>query len=194
MKTYTFGTGVTVEIQPISHFQVGKVVAAARAKFTNEHGEVKPPVYEITLPGGEVEAHEHDKVSVRESQFVSDEALRESWADYEQKRLQLQQLIAETNIKAWAWYGIKDHVPQEWLDEQAMFGIELPDDPAELKSQWVGSIATGFNDALRFAEAISAIDNPVEEAAAAAEETFRPALETSRGDDAKADSETAGTD
>lgn len=188
MNTYTFGTGITVNLRPISIYQVNKVVEAARAHFIAEHGENEPPTYEAVLLGGDTETHYHDAKSVTEPKYADNEELQAAWMHHLDLKLRLTQLVGKTNVKAWAWYGIADDVPQTWIDEQKMFGIELPDDPAELKYQWIESIATGLDDAMNFASAVYKMRNPVEEAASAAEATFQHSLETQGRQDTGADS------
>lgn len=188
MPSYTFTSGVTVPLKRVNGLLIGKIRAATRRRFVEEHGEPERPTYTRELAGGDVEEYEHDEATIQEAEFADNDELQAAWAEYERWTRMLRGEISAQVTKALVVYGVDAEPPDRWLEEQAYWGIEVPDDPRDCKFEWIKDASTGWDELmLRLGPAILAVPDPIEEAAEEAAESFRFKVEESGRPDDSAD-------
>lgn len=182
MTDFTFKAGACVPIQRVNGRFIGRVRNAARRTFIEEHGEPTCPTYEVELAGGETETHQHNETTVIEERWQDDEELQATWSTYRSLSLALRTRLHEQTTRAYVWRGVDAEPPADWIEEQAYWGT-LPEDPYDLKFEWIFDISSGWDELLELTLAIQRLPDPIEEAAREAAESFRVAMaEPARAD------------
>ena len=171
--TFKFRNGATAHLQFVNYRTVGQIIAGARARFIEQHGEPICPKYTVETIGGDVEEYEHDETTVVDDRFKDDAELQEQWRLYSTLSKELQIYINTEQIRVLCVNGVMDVPPDAWLDEQRYWKRKLPDDPRDLRWEWLLDTAMGFPELRQCAVAIMRIKDPVEAAADAAAEGFR---------------------
>lgn len=126
-----------MKFKPISLIKLNKIRQSIEEKYN-----LQIPTYEIKLPNGQKEIHKHDEQSILES---SEEEQKE-WDLYIEQK---QEMEAEINEKSTAYaflHGIECEIPEDWIDEQAWLGIDLPEDERDLKIMYVTEQLTTLYD------------------------------------------------
>lgn len=196
---FEFKSGATVTLQRINARMVAHVRSATRRRFVEEHGEPKPPTYAVEVAGGEAtETHEHNETTIIDPQFAADDEVQAAWREYKRLSRDLWFELHERTTRAHIWLGVVESPPDDWLecwaDEREYWGLDVPNDPRDLKFEWVFDLSTGWDELLLLTLAIQRLPDPVEEAAQAALELFRPSVEDAGRADTDADSSEAGED
>lgn len=171
--TFTFEGRVTVCLQFVSYRSVGKIAAAARSRFIEQRGEPVCPQYTVATAGGDIEEYYHNETTIIEEPYKDDEELQEQWRIYNTLSKELKVYVGTEQVRAFCVKGVLDDPPESWLDEQRYWKIELPEDPRDLRWEWLLDISMGFRELRQCAEAIMRIKDPVEATADAAAEGFR---------------------
>ena len=141
--------------------------------------------------GGSEYTNEHTAESVAREPYSEDEEVQAAWREYTATRLAIDIAVQDRTCRAYVDRGVVEDPPDEWLEEQAYWDIEVPDDPRERKWTWLHDVSTGWDEILEIVLAIQGI-NPIEEIAAAAEAGFRdPVGASDGGEGSDGDSEEA---
>lgn len=194
--TFTFASGVQVALQLVNPVFIGKVAQAAVNKYSADH-EIPPvPHYEVALAGGGKESQELTEETITLEPWKDDPELQAEWQAYESAREALATERITATAKAYCVKGVKENPPDEWVEDQAYWGIELPDDARDVKWEWVQALAqNGWGEIIDLVMAVQGLPNPTEEAAQAAEASFRDSMGApDDGEDAGADTDEAIAD
>lgn len=173
--TYTTPTGVTVGITAIPQLQVEMVRANAIVAWQKENGELpSKPTYTITTADGAEETHEHDETTIAE-----DPIAKLAWDHW----LRQHELCdAEVNGKVMDFFllrGIKADLPtgNEWIEQQAYFGLTVPDDPIERRLHYIRTeVLSGPADIGEIMTRIMELSGTPQEVVERAKATFRGSL------------------
>lgn len=192
--TFELSGGTTVRIKRVNRVFAYKVRNAAREKLIQtDGGELQPPSYTVDLAGGEVETHTHNADSIKLEPWCNDADVQDAWSSYDAQQFRLQYEEVRSTVRAYALRGVvEEGPPQEWIDEQSYFGLDVPDNAYDLKWAWLWDQSTGWDELVMLARAVQLLPDPTELAALAAAESFRASVGTAT--DALADdSEEAGS-
>jgi hypothetical protein len=184
--TFTFKSGLTVTLQPVKYTFVAKVRQAALKQAIEKHGEPVIPTYTVTAAGGTEETHEHNEASVSNPPFDVDEETQAKWTAYVDRRRLVDFYVQERTCRAYVDRGVVEGPSDEWLEDQAYWGIDVPDDPRDRKFTWLFDASTGWDEMFELVIAVQELmRSKVEEVAQAVEGSFRDSVEAStEGDDA----------
>ena len=103
----------------------------------------EPPVYEAKTAGGGTEKHPYTE------DMIETDVEREMWRQYQGKRLAADLQLYDRLGKLALIRGTEITIPDGWEQGQALFGIEIPEDPLERKLHWIETEAVESNDDLR---------------------------------------------
>ena len=177
-QTFTFKSGVTVALRRVNPVSVLKIVNAARDRHYAEYGEPQVPTWTVTQAGGTKEVNEHTEETVQLEPWKDDPEVQAAWDEYQTARTLWQAERLEVSTKAFCIKGVVDDPPDEWREEQAYWGVEVPEHPNDARWDWIQVISTGWDEMLELAFAVQGLPNKVEEAARAAEDSFRGSVES----------------
>ena len=120
--------GLEVALRPVSQTQIQRINATVEAQWRKRGEPIDPPTYTITTATGETETHAHDADSVATG---TDEE-RVAWEAYQTARAEMEAEQRLRTTKFLLLNGIVGHEPtEEWAEEQAYWGLEVPEDPRE---------------------------------------------------------------
>ena len=132
----------------------------------------EPPVYEAKTAGGGTEKH------VYTEDMIETDVEREMWRQYQGRRLAVDLQLYDRLGKLALIRGTEIDVPDGWEQEQAFFGIEIPEDPLERKLHYLETEAVESNDDLRdLILAVLQYQNTTEEERAIAAVSFPDSVE-----------------
>ena len=171
-KTYTFSSGVTVTLQFVKYTFLSKVRAAAQRKATEEHGEPVVPSYTVTAAGGTEYENEHTEETIVREPYADDEELQKEWTKYITATRAVDILVHDRTCRAYVDRGVKEDAPDEWLEDQAYWDIDVPEDPRDRKWAWIFDVSTGWDEVIELVVAIQQAGQ-IEEVADAVEAGFR---------------------
>jgi hypothetical protein len=143
------------------------------------------PIYVAKTAGGGKEEHEYtaDMIETDEEKVM--------WAEYQGKLIGARLVLYERLGRLALIRGTEVDIPSGWEKEQALFGVEVPDDPTERKLHWIETEAVESNDDLTaLILAILAYQNVTSEERAAAAASFQNPVE---GDASSETESEAGT-
>ena len=178
MTDFTFECGTAVTLRRVNGRFVSQAGAAARREYLEENPLPECPVYTRELAGGEIVTYKHNETTIVEVEF-QDPEIQHSWNQFFLSRTTLGWIVFEQTAKAWLWRGIVEDVPPEWIEEQKVFGIPLPEKNTELETQieikfeWVRNIAIDWPEVLELVGVIRDLPNPTEVAAQDSLDGFR---------------------
>lgn len=172
---FTFKDGTTVPIQFVKFTFITRVRSAAQKKALSEHGEPAKPTFVVTAAGGSEYEQEHSEESVQRDEHKDDEDLQEAWAKYKATKLAVDLDVHQQTCRAYAIKGVDAEPPEEWVEDQEYWGLEVPDDARDRKFAWLLDVSTGWDEILDLVLAIQDI-NPIEEVASAVEDGFRDSM------------------
>lgn len=193
-KTFSFACGVTVTLQRVSPMFVGRVMEMARQAHIREHGDPERPTYTVKTAGGSGETWPHTSETIKEQPWADDDEHQAAWREYQSQSLKLQVATTRASLKAYCVRGVVDNPPDEWVEDQRYWKLEVADDLRDRKWDWINDIATGWDEILSLAAHVQSIPNPVEVAAQAARQSFQRAMEDQGGIEPGSDSGTDGPD
>jgi alkanesulfonate monooxygenase SsuD/methylene tetrahydromethanopterin reductase-like flavin-dependent oxidoreductase (luciferase family) len=120
--------GLEVALRPVSQTQIQRINATVETQWRKRGEPIDPPTYTITTATGETETHAHDADSVATG---TDEE-RAAWEAYQTARAEMEAEQRLRTTKFLLLNGIVGHEPtEEWAEEQAYWGLEVPEDPRE---------------------------------------------------------------
>jgi hypothetical protein len=191
-KTFTFKNGMVVSIRFVPYRFIARVRAAAQDKATAEFGTPEVPTYTVKAAGGSEYVNEHTAESVEREPYADDEEVQAEWQAYQTASRAIDIAVQSQTCRAYALRGVIDDVPDSWIEEQAYWDLDVPDDPRDRKWDWIFDNTSGWDEILDLVIAIQRI-NPIEEVAAAVEESFRNSVGApGAGPDAGSGEEAAG--
>ena len=124
--------GLEVALRPVSQTQIQRINATVEAQWRKRGEPVDPPTYTITTATGETETHAHDADSL-----TTDEE-RAAWEAYQTARAEMEAEQRLRTTKFLLLNGIVGHEPtEEWAEEQAYWGLEVPADPRERRLEYI---------------------------------------------------------
>jgi len=130
------------------------------------------PIYEAETAGGGKEEHEYT------ADMIETDEEREMWAEYTAKRVAAELMLYERLGKLALVRGTEVDIPDGWQEEQALFGLDVPDDPTERKLHYLETEAVESNqDLSELILAILRYQSATEEERAAAADSFKSPLE-----------------
>ena len=162
-----------MQLQAVSSIQIQKIRESVAKKYA-----LTIPTYTVKLPNGEAETHQHTAESINDVNTPQVE--KDAWDTY-QTQLELCNAETQEKVLSYVFYkGIVCDVSDEWLSEQEWLGIELPNNPGDLKVLYIetellktpAEIQQAFLDILKLSA--KGVDNS---AIQAAEATFSSSLQ-----------------
>ena len=171
-RTYTFKSGATVTLQFVKYTFLSKVRAAAQRKAIEEHGEPVVPSYTVTAAGGTEYENEHTAETIVREPYADDEELQKEWTTYITTTRAIDIAIHERTCRAYVDRGVIESPPDEWLEDQAFWDIEVTDEPHDRKWAWIFDVSTGWDEVIELVVAIQQAGQ-IEEVADAVEAGFR---------------------
>lgn len=124
--------GREVRLRPVSPVLIQSLQKAVERELRAKGLPLDAPTYTVRTDTGDVETHVHDEHSL-----TTDEE-RAAWTAYQEAQ---GQLTAETKArmsKALLMIGaVVEDPPEGWADEMRYLGVELPDDPRELRYSYL---------------------------------------------------------
>lgn len=165
MREFTTSRGVRLEFLPIP---------TLLEKLQVQHPMPAPPTYEVKTATGAVELHQHDETT------LDTDADKAAWAEYQVRlkaatdrlNLALMRLVLLRGLK------VDMPAPNGWVHEQQFIGIQVPDDPLELKLHWLQTEALASQeDYLQAVAGVMEASGVPEEVISQAEATFRGKVE-----------------
>jgi hypothetical protein len=175
MTAFKLKRGKEIEISLVSSFKMAKVRDGVRKKFIEEHGEIEPPSYAITLGGGgygewtETRQHTADTIGdgTREE--------KAAWKKYCELRDELNAELWRRTAETYLFRGVVGDPPDDgWEREQEEDGIEVPDEPRARKLHWIETeLLTDNQELFVLIGAIQGKISEVEEAAQVAAAMFQ---------------------
>ena len=119
-----------MKFKAVSIIQLNKLKESIEKKYG-----LAVPSYEIELPGGGIEVHNYDEKSIAEDSTPQKD--KDAWVEY-QEQFKLQQAELNQKLMDYMYYeGVDCEVSEEWKAKQEWLGIDLPDNPFDLKVQYV---------------------------------------------------------
>lgn len=174
-RTFTFKDGFTVPIQFVKYTFVARVRSAARKRAVEEHGEPTAPTFTSTAAGGSEYEQEHSEESLAREPYKDDEELQDAWREYKANQLAIDVEINRQTCRAYCIRGAVGEPPEEWIEEQEYWGLDVPEDARDRKFEWLLDCSTGWDEILDLVIAVQEI-NPVEEAAESIADSFRDSV------------------
>lgn len=167
--------GLEVALRPVSQTQIQRINATVETQWRKRGEPVDPPTYTITTATGATETHAHDADSL-----TTDEE-RAAWEAYQTARAEME---AEQRLRVTKFLllnGIVGCEPtEEWAEEQAYWGLEVPADPRERRLEYIQAevlkTAQDTMDVIQEIMRLSMAGAP-KEAVAAVEAYFRHQVE-----------------
>jgi hypothetical protein len=189
LGTFTNSIGRAFPIEGMSPMIPEKIRTSLRQEWENEGrpilDEPKPPTYQVTNAAGEVATFPHDEQSL-----VTDED-RATWAAYlgalEAHKFLMTDFESEVNRRLFRavclCVKIDPDAEDEWAEEQAAIGIEIPEKRAERRLSFVETeVIRGAEDIIALMTAVFRQSGMADErTAAAAEAAFRAQLDAKNG-------------
>lgn len=183
--SFVNSSGRAFAIEGISPLLPEKIRAAVAAEWEVAGRALppmpKPPAYEVENAAGEKSPHAHD-----ETTLVTDED-KAAWASYQQKlsdyRLIESLFEAEINKRilraVCLCVKVNDADYTDWIDEQEVLGIPLPEKNAEKRISFVETnVIRSTEDILRLMTAVMKLAGIADDRMAeAAEKSFRAAMD-----------------
>lgn len=126
--------GQQVRIRPVAQLLVERIRQGTEKQVRAEGLTLDPPSYSATTAAGTVETYEHDAESIK----TATEGEQAVWAAYLEGQRKLSQLVGERTQRLILGRGIEiKEVPAEWIADMREFGVELADDPAALRYDYI---------------------------------------------------------
>lgn len=130
-NTVKLSTGSTYTVQPVSETTINLVRAAVKRRLEAEGVPLSPPVYTITTLGGtETAAHDETTLQTEED--------KRAWTNYQLGLKRLAKEQDEAQMKVWLM-ALDFDMPEDdgWKAKQRFLGIEIPEDPMELRYHYL---------------------------------------------------------
>jgi len=177
LRLYTTSSGMQVAIKPI-HAKTLDDLSLQWEKVVS----IKPPVYAVTLAGGETQELEHDSTTLETTED------RQAWDKYVAELNAAIVAHNEASIKTLVTFGIDTDPPKSgWQKDFEFCGLEIPKDPAERKVFYFQRVVlTDPVDEQLIVRKINLISRLSGEALERADALFRGAMEGSGGLDTAA--------
>jgi hypothetical protein len=120
--------GLEVRLRPVSRVLIQSVQRAVERELRAKGLPLDPPTYEVVTATGDKEVHAHDEDS------ISTDEERAAWEAYLAARETLQDEANARVAKTVVVGGvICDDPPDSWVEDMRYLGVELPEDPRDLK-------------------------------------------------------------
>ena len=167
--------GREVRLRPVSRVLIQSVQGTVERELRAAGLPLNPPTYTVTTDTGDTETHVHDEHSL-----TTDEE-RAAWTAYQAVQ---ERRTAETNArvsKALLVAGVVvEAPPEDWAEEMRYLGVELPDEPRDLRYSYLelevlktpADIMNAIGGIMRLS-----MDGAPQEALDAVDALFRRALE-----------------
>jgi hypothetical protein len=136
-NTVTTTHGLTLTVYPVPRADLERIAAQVRKQFEQRGEILEPPTYTVETPIG-TEIYPHDEISIADAS----EEEKEKWQRYQDAQRRMMAEIWLRNMRLAIIRGLRlkpDDVPQEWLEEQRLLELEVPDDPMERLLTYVRS-------------------------------------------------------
>ena len=178
IKSFTNSAGNVYPVHGISPLLPDLIRTAVTSEW-NRAGRALPevPAYEVELADGHKQKFPHNETTLE-----TDED-RAAWAAYQAADNEFEQEINLRVLKAVCLAVDVDPMQDKaWREEQAVIGVDLPENPAELRLQYVQTqVIKSADDTARLMTAVMVISGLMDEdQAAAAEAAFRGEMEKVR--------------
>ena len=120
--------GVEVRLRPVSRVLIQSVQRSVERELRAKGLPLDPPTYTVVTDTGDKEVHVHDEDSISTAEE------RAAWDAYVEAQ---EQLTAESNArvsKAIIVGGVVcDDPPPGWVEDMRYLGVDLPEEPRDLK-------------------------------------------------------------
>lgn len=189
-STFEFKGGTVVTLLRVNPVFVGKVAAGAEEAYTADNEVPACPTYEVKVAGGGAEVQDLTPETIELDPWKDDEELQEKWEAYQSAQEAIAGERIRATAKAYCVKGIKEDTPEKWIEDQAYWGVSLPEDRRDIKWDWVRECAQNdWGELVELVFAIQSLPDPTEVAARAAEDSFRDSVGSpDGGEDASGDS------
>lgn len=133
---YTTVAGCEVKLRPVSRQLIYSVMLACRREAEQRGDPLKPPTYTVETAGGGKETYEHDADSIAAP--GTSEAEKAAWEKHQAALRALEEAQRERVARVLLLEGIAlEGPPPEWVARMKRYGIELPEDPDDLRLVWL---------------------------------------------------------
>jgi hypothetical protein len=134
MKEITTPGGQKVTVQAISQVQLQGIGLGVEEEYRGRGEPLDAPTYTVTAVDGHTETHTHDATTA-----TTDED-KAAWTLHMNAKQRLEAEKRQAQAKFMMLKGIVASDPSPaWIAEQKYFKIKLPDDPVDLKLQYIQS-------------------------------------------------------
>jgi hypothetical protein len=188
-STFQLKRGGELQIRPVSNFLIAKISRAARSRYAEEHGEKECPRYEVETAGGDVERYDHDEESIKD--YPDQQQEWDDWLAYK-NGADAASFVAMSEV--YIVDGVLDEPPDDgWQERHKRRGLEIPDDPDQLKRHWLETeVLTSNQELWALVLAIQAAARDVEEAASIAADMFQHSVVGTGGEEAGGPADESG--
>lgn len=166
VERFVTSTGVELLIHGVPQLLLEKVRSSVKMP--------DPPTYTAKTVAGDEETHFHDETTLE-----SDED-RKAWSAYLADKASKDAELRERMVRVILMRGTDVTLPEDesWKDLQRFIGVEVPDDPLELKYHYIQTEAVGgAQDLALIMEKVMEKTGIPEEALAEAKASFRNIME-----------------
>ena len=174
---FTLSDGSKLKIRSVSPFMLGRLKPAVEKEFKAD----KAPTYKVETVGGGIQEFLHDETTLDvEDDPEQTRINRDKWIKF---HAQSALASLETNrrfLRLLLRRGVDVKVPEDdaWLADHKASGIEIPEDPVELKIMYIqDELIHSKSDWSRLIDEIMSLSDITEEDVAAATETFPDQME-----------------
>jgi len=194
-KVYRLKRGGEIHIRPVSQYEVVDVLTVERRRFDEEHGITNCPSFVLKLGGGELGSAGEELVQYTAATIATSDNPKhvEQWREYSRKRSLWRHHSFTVTARVLLCDGIVEDPPNDgWQNKYIRRGVEIPEDPDELKVFWIERcLVLNPAELLALVTSIQALAQAeVLEAAHVAADTFRNSV----GQDGRADAGATPTD
>lgn len=178
-RSFVNSRGDVIHILPVQYDRIVRIERGVERRFRERGEAIDPPTYEAELPGGEKEVIAWDEVAIEKDGTPED---KEVWAIYQATlaRMKAEQVSLTTRYVLLKGIDSEDP-PQEWIDESQYLGLDLPEDPRDLKLDYIVSeklpTAQDVSTAIGKSITLGLLGVVDEEGLEAMEATFQRAME-----------------
>lgn len=186
-REFTTSTGKVIHLQPVANRLFTDTQAEVEQEFVKNGKPVEPPQYEVPTIDGSSQSYYFDQETIdqrTEKGTLTDEE-KEAWAAHLECLKELATEQNERTIVVAIIEGVLDEPTDEWKARMKFYGIELPDDPYDLKARYVTyellrtpEDKTTFSTAIMLLSAGMEVDQVAIEAAMA---SFRDSIRGAQG-------------
>ena len=163
--------GRRVDVRPVSSDRTNQLRLMVGREFRERGEPVDVPTYTVTNVAGDTETYPHDEKTTKSPEVQA------QWEAHLDTIIRLRREEYLRVSRYMFLEGLPVDVPPEWVERQQEYGFDLPEDPDELKLDYILNellrCATDRNAAMARISSLSMLGSVSEEAIHAVEASFR---------------------